>query len=115
VRGRIAIGLLALALALGVGGCGAGGLRGSLEWQGAPTLGARSASGVVRNTTGHAVDIDAHALRLLDDQGRKVDGRFSVATPHLAAHATTRLEARWHAGKPVRIDYGAGTLRLTSG
>jgi hypothetical protein len=113
LRGRIAIALFALQLA--VAGCGSGGLQGSLEWASGPATSAHSAGGVVRNTTGHRVALDPHALRLLDDQGRKVAAHFSVAQTSLPAHATTRLEARWRAGKPVLIDYGAGTLRLTSG
>jgi hypothetical protein len=110
---RRAIGIVVLAAA--VAGCGSGGLRGSLEWQAGPRLGPHSATGVVRNTTGHTFDLDPHAMRLLDDDGRKVDGHFSITQPQLAAHAATRLEVSWRTGKPVRIDYGAGTLRLTSG
>ena len=110
MRRAIGIGLLAGVLA----GCGSGGLRGALDWSGTPKVGAHSASGVIRNTTGHTVAVDPHALRLLDSSGRKVAGHFSVAQSSLPAHATTRLEARWRAGKPVRIDYGAGALVLTS-
>ena len=111
VRRAIAITGVGLAMA----GCGSGGLRGSLEWSAGPTATAHSGNGEVRNTTGHKVDLDPHALRLLDADGRKVKGHFSVGTTSLPAHATTALEARWTSGKPVRIDYGSGALRLTSG
>ena len=95
-------------------GCGSGGLRGSLEWSTGPVVHAHSASGVVRNTTGHSVDLNPHALRLLVDNGRKVAGHFSVTQTHLAKHATSALAVTWKSGKPVRIDYGAGALVLTS-
>jgi hypothetical protein len=111
VARSIGIALLAVALA----GCGSGGLRGSLAWSGSPSLRAHSASGIVRNVSGHTVDLDPHALRLLDADGRKVAGTFSVARAHISRHETTRLTVHWRTGKPVRIDYGAGTLRLTSG
>jgi len=109
VRHAIAIAGVALVLA----GCGSGGLRGSLEWSDGPSVSGRSVSGTVRNTTGHTVDLNPHALRLLDENGRKVKGRFSVGQTTLPAHAKTTLEARWTSGKPVRIDYGSGALRLT--
>jgi hypothetical protein len=111
VRHAIAIGAVGLVLV----GCGSEGLRGSLEWSDGPSVTAHSARGVVRNTTGHTVELDARALRLLDADGRKVaGGRFSVARPSLEPHATTSLEARWRSGKPVRIDYGSGALAIPS-
>jgi hypothetical protein len=109
---RRAIGIWVLVAAFA--GCGSGGLRGSLEWSSGPVVHANSAGGVVRNTTGHSVDLDPHSLRLLDANGRKVAGHFSVTQTHLAKHATSALDVRWKSGKPVRIDYGAGALLLTS-
>ena len=104
-----------LLLALVVAGCGSGGLEGSLAWQSGPAIRAHVASGVIRNTTGHSVDLDPHAMRLLDANGRKVAGHFGLGATHLPAHATTTLSVTWKSGKPVRIDYGSGALRLTSG
>jgi hypothetical protein len=111
VRRGICIALAGLALA----GCGGTGLRGTLEWSGSPSTGPQSVSGTVRNTTSHSVDLNPGAMRLLDKDGRSVAGRIEVGAQRLAAHASTRLTARWKAGKPVRIDYGAGTLALPSG
>jgi hypothetical protein len=110
VRHAIVIAVVGLAVA----GCGSGGLRGSLEWSQGPSVSGHSASGVVRNTTGHTVELDPHALRLLDDEGRKVKGRFSVGKTSVPSHGTTRLEARWRSGQPVRIDYGSGALAIPS-
>ena len=104
-----------LLLPLAVAGCGSGGLEGSLAWQSGPATRAHSAGGVVRNTTGHSVDLDPHSMRLLDADGRKVAGHFGLGATHLPAHSTTTLSVTWKSGKPVRIDYGSGALRLTTG
>jgi len=109
VRRRIVI-VLALALA----GCGNSGIKGVLAWNGEPTVRAGAVAGRVRNATSHSVNLDTKAMRLLDDRGRKVNGRFTVGTGVLAPHAATSLRATWRSGKPVRIDYGAGTLALPS-
>lgn len=95
-------------------GCGSTELQGVLTWKGEPTVRSGSASGQVENTTSHSVDLNTKAMRLLDDHGRKVAGRFTVGTGVLRAHSTTSLGASWKSGKPVRIDYGAGTLALPS-
>ena len=110
MRRTTVIGLAALLVA----GCGGGGLRQTLEWKSGPDLTAHAASGVVENTTGHDVDLDPKAMRLLDADGRKVPGRFQVGESTLAAHASTPLRATWKSGKPVRIDYGTGALPLPS-
>jgi hypothetical protein len=109
VRSRIAIVLVAL-----LAGCGGGGLEGVLAWKTEPSVGAGRALGEVRNTTSHSLNLDTKSMRLLDDRGRKVAGRFAVGTGVLAAHSETSLRASWKSGKPVRIDYGAGTLALPS-
>ena len=115
MRRAIGIGLLTSVLA----GCGSAGLRGALEWTGVTRfseLGSvHGVSGHVRNTTSHAIDLHPAEMRLLDAGGRKVRGRISLGRMHLPPHGITRLSVRWRAGKPVRIDYGSGTLRLTSG
>lgn len=72
-------------------------------------------SGVVRNTTSHAVNLDPGQWRLLDASGRKVKAKFNLGARHLAAGGATPLSVTWNAGKPVRIDYGQGTLALPSG
>ncbi|MFL5893728.1 MAG: hypothetical protein ACJ76Z_01280 [Thermoleophilaceae bacterium] len=108
--------VLAIALAAAVvGGCGGGGLQGTLAWQGQPQASSNAAGGRVRNTTSHAVDLNPKTMRLLDADGRKVAARFQVGSSRLPAHALTSLRVRWRAGKPVRIDYGQGTLAIPSG
>jgi hypothetical protein len=54
-------------------------------------------------------------MRLLDADGRKVAGKIEVGKDPLPAHGSTTLRATWKSGKPVRIDYGSGTLALPSG
>jgi hypothetical protein len=71
--------------------------------------------GSVRNTTSHSVSLDPKSMRLLDADGRKVAGRIRTGATRLAAHASTTLRGTWRSGKPVRIDYGTGTLALPSG
>jgi len=95
-------------------GCGGGGLEGVLAWDDDPVVTDGSVSGRVRNTTSHSVDLNPKTMRLLDDRGRKVPGRIRVGDEVLAVHASTALRATWKSGKPVRIDYGAGALPLTS-
>jgi hypothetical protein len=70
--------------------------------------------GRIHNTTSHSVSLPPKSMRLLDDRGRKVAGRIRVGRSELAAGGSTGLRATWKAGKPVRIDYGAGTLALPS-
>jgi hypothetical protein len=111
VRRGIAVGLVVATVA----GCGSGAIRGALDWKSGPQVTAQSASGVVQNTTGHSFTLDPKAMRLLDKDGRKVAARFGVGAAELPAHASARLDVRWKSGKPVRIDYGAGTLSLNSG
>jgi hypothetical protein len=101
-------------------GCGGSGLQGTLAWKHKPAVFTRpgssshSVAGFVRNTTSHAVDLDARQMRLLDADGRKVTGRIQLRSAHLPAGASTALAATWRSGKPVRIDYGAGALALPS-
>ncbi|MFL5840426.1 MAG: hypothetical protein ACJ77Z_08240 [Thermoleophilaceae bacterium] len=101
------------AAAFAVGGCGSG-LEGTLAWKSDPVAGAHAVSGSVRNTTSHPVSLDPKAMRFLDSDGRKVAGRIRTGTARLAAHASTTLRGTWKSGKPVRIDYGTGTLALPS-
>jgi hypothetical protein len=53
-------------------------------------------------------------MRLLDDRGNRVPGTFRVDQTKIPAGASTSVSATWKSGKPVRIDYGAGTLALPS-
>jgi hypothetical protein len=104
-----------IALVVVLAGCGGGGLEGTLEWAQPPSMSGRSLNGSIQNRTSHAVNVDSKGMRLLDDHGRKVAGRIRVnGGEKLAAGASTSLTATWKAGKPVRIDYGAGTLALPS-
>jgi hypothetical protein len=111
---------LALLLLCGLAACGSSAIQGTLAWREDPMLsvnradGSRTASGFVRNTTSHSVTLDAKSMRLLDADGRKVRGRVRVGAASVAPHATARLRATWKSGKPVRIDYGTGTLALPS-
>jgi len=119
-RGRWKVHLRGMRLAaslfvlVALGGCGNSGIEGTLRWQGTPRVAGRELTGRVRNTTSHTVTLDAKSMRLLDDGGKKVPGRIRVGAEQLAARASTSLSASWKAGKPVRIDYGAGTLALPS-
>jgi hypothetical protein len=101
-------------LVLLLAGCGSGGIQGALDWKQPPAVSAHAARGVVRNTTSRSFTLDTHSMRLLDDQGRKVKGRFAVSPARLPANGTASLHVTWKSGKPVRIDYGAGTLALGS-
>jgi hypothetical protein len=104
-------GLVAVALA----GCGGGGaIEGTLAWKSDPVVGTHSANGSVRNTTSHAVALNPKSMRLLDADGRKVNGRISAGSDPLPAHESTTLRATWKSGEPVRIDYGTGALALPS-
>jgi hypothetical protein len=76
---------------------------------------AHAVNGSVRNSTGHSVALHPKAMRLLDADGRKVAGKITVGKDPLPAHGSTTLRATWKSGKPVRIDYGSGTLALPSG
>lgn len=106
--------------ALLAAGCGSSALTGTLEWRKAPAVfsdpgGGRSIAGFIRNTTSHAVDLDVRQMRLLDADGRRVQARLELRRSHLPPGAAASLVATWKAGKPVRIDYGSGTLALPSG
>jgi hypothetical protein len=101
-------------LAVLVVGCGSSGIEGTLQWSSPPSVSGHGARGVVKNTTSHSQALDPKSMRLLDDGGRKVAGRIRVGESALPAHASTTLLATWKSGKPVRIDYGAGTLALPS-
>jgi hypothetical protein len=95
-------------------GCGSSGIEGTLQWEQPPAVSGRSLNGTVRNTTSHSVSLDSKSMRLLDDRGRKVGARIRVGVAKLASGASTGVRATWKSGKPVRIDYGAGTLALPS-
>jgi hypothetical protein len=101
-------------LVLLLAGCGGSGLEGTLSWEQGPTMSRQAVSGSVKNTTSHSVTLNAKAMRLLDDRGRKLGGRIRVARAELASGESTSLRATWKSGNPVRIDYGAGTLALPS-
>jgi hypothetical protein len=108
---RIAPCLAALVV---LAGCGGGGIEQTLDWAQPPAVSSHALTGRVRNTTSHSVTLDPRAMRLLDDGGRRVRGRIEVGARELAGGAATRLRAHWMTGKPVRIDYGSGTLALPS-
>lgn len=103
-----------LVLVVLLAACGNSSIEQTLEWKGSPKVDVRSASGVIRNTTSHAVDLRAKSMRLLDGDGKKVSGRFRVERQHVGGGGTSRLVVTWRSGDPVRIDYGAGTLPLGS-
>jgi hypothetical protein len=103
-----------IVLLAALAGCGGSGLEGTLQWAQPPATSAHSLTGSLQNKTSHSVSLDPKSMRLLDDHGRKVGGRIRVKNSELAAGASTSLTASWKAGKPVRIDYGAGTLALPS-
>jgi hypothetical protein len=105
----------AVAFVVLLASCGNSGIEQTLQWEGSPRVDARSASGVIRNTTSHAVELRAKSMRLLDADGKKVSGRFRVQRQHVGGGGTSRLVVTWRSGDPVRIDYGAGTLPLGSG
>jgi hypothetical protein len=117
VRRITAIGL-ALATLAGCGGNSA--IKQSLAWRKPPSEftspGSKkhAVAGIVKNTTSHTVDLDVRNMRLLDDEGRKVEGRIQIRVARLKPGGVTPLVVTWKTGKPVRIDYGAGTLALTS-
>jgi len=110
---------LVLAL-VAVAGCGNSGIQGTLVWRTPPTVRAQAGrspgivEGIVRNTTSHGVRIDPRQMRLLDADGHKVKATIRIGRPQLPPGGAAALGATWSAGKPVRIDYGAGTLALTS-
>jgi hypothetical protein len=95
-------------------GCGSSGIEGTLGWQGSPTIAAHRAGGVIENKTSHAVSVKPRSMRLLDARGKKVAARIRVDRSELQKGGSTRLEATWKSGVPVRIDYGSGTLALPS-
>lgn len=96
-------------------GCGSSAIQGTASWVGAPRVAGHTLSGELRNTTGHSLGLDVKSMRLLDDHGRKVAARIRVGSASVAAHGTTSVRATWRSGKPVRIDYGEGTLALPPG
>src|SRR4051794_19014328 len=85
-------------------GCGSSGIEGTLQWEQPPTSAGRAVNGSVQNRTSHSVTLDAKAMRLLDDHGRKVAGHVRIDREQLAAGEATSLRASWKSGKPVRID-----------
>jgi hypothetical protein len=95
-------------------GCGGGGLEGTLRWAQPPSVSSRSVTGTLENATSHSVSLNPKSMRLLDDRGKKVEGRIRVGRRKLAAGDSTALRAVWKSGNPVRIDYGSGTLALPS-
>lgn len=95
-------------------GCGGSGLEGTLSWERPPAVSSGGLNGSIENTTSHSVSLDAKSMRLLDDRGRKVAARIRVGQAKLASGEATSVRATWKSGKPVRIDYGAGTLALRS-
>jgi hypothetical protein len=101
-------------LLVALAGCGSSGLEGTLQWEQPPAVSARSLDGTIHNRTSHSVSLDSKSMRLLDDDGKKVGGRIRVGRSELASGSSTSLRATWKSGKPVRIDYGAGTLALPS-
>jgi hypothetical protein len=103
-----------IVLAVLLVGCGGSGLEGTLQWEQPPAVSGHSVRGTVQNTTSHSVTLSPKSMRLLDDRGEKVDGRFIVAQEKVAAGSSTSLRASWKSGNPVRIDYGSGTLALPS-
>jgi hypothetical protein len=107
-----------IVVVVALAGCGGSAIEGTLEWAQPPSLASHSLSGPIRNKTSHSVKLDATSMRLLDDRGRKLPGQIrvagSAASISLAAGASTDLAASWKSGKPVRIDYGSGTLALPS-
>lgn len=111
MRRGISVALCAVALA----GCGSTGIQGTLDWRATPQVSGQSLHGVVQNTTSHSVALDPKSMRLLDDRGRKVAARIQVGSRSVPAHGSAPLSATWKSGKPVRIDYGSGTLALPSG
>jgi hypothetical protein len=98
----------------GLVGCGSSGLSGTLAWEQPPVVSAHGLNGSIQNTTSHSVTLSEKSMRLLDDRGRKVGARIRIGRPKLASGEATSLRASWRNGKPVRIDYGAGTLALRS-
>jgi hypothetical protein len=103
-----------IVLLLALAGCGSSGIEGTLSWKQPPSVAGRSLTGSIQNSTSHSVTVNPKSMRLLDDRGRKVAARIRVGRSDLAAGEPTRLRATWKSGKPVRIDYGAGTLALPS-
>ena len=101
-------------LVVGLAGCGGGGLSGTLAWEQPPVVSAHGLNGSIKNTTSHSLTLSAQSMRLLDDRGRKVAARIRLGRSALASGEATSLRASWKSGKPVRIDYGAGTLALRS-
>ncbi|MEA2495195.1 MAG: hypothetical protein QOJ29_3106 [Thermoleophilaceae bacterium] len=101
-------------LALTLASCGGSGIEGTLQWAQPPAVSGRSVNGSLQNTTSHSVTVEAKRIRLLDDRGRKVAARIRLSSTDLAAGASTSVSATWKSGKPVRIDYGSGTLALPS-
>jgi hypothetical protein len=104
-----------IALVVALAGCGGSGIEGTLQWAQPPSVSRHSLNGSIQNTTSHSVRVEPKGMRLLDDRGQKVAGRIRVkGSGQLPAGASTRVTATWKSGKPVRIDYGAGTLALPS-
>jgi|SRR3954452_9432892 hypothetical protein len=103
-----------IVLLVALAGCGSSGIEGTLSWKQAPSVVGRSVNGSIQNTTSHSVTVVPKSMRLLDDRGRKVAARIRVGRSELGSGEATRLRATWKSGKPVRIDYGAGTLALPS-
>ncbi|HEX6711875.1 MAG TPA: hypothetical protein VF066_00775 [Thermoleophilaceae bacterium] len=103
-----------IVLLVGLAGCGSSGIEGTLQWEQPPVVSGRVLNGSIQNATSHSVSLEPKAMRLLDDRGRKVAAQIRVERPDLPAGESTNVRATWKSGKPVRIDYGAGTLALRS-
>jgi len=95
-------------------GCGSSGIEGTLSWEQPPAVTGNALNGSIQNQTSHSVSLDPKAMRLLDARGKKVAAKINVGRSQLASSEATSLRAKWKSGKPVRIDYGAGTLALPS-
>jgi hypothetical protein len=85
-----------------------------MQWEQPPTVSGQSVRGTVKNTTSHSQTLSPKSMRLLDDRGNRVKGTIRVDQTKIPPGASTSLSAAWKSGKPVRIDYGAGTLALPS-
>jgi hypothetical protein len=143
--------LLALAAAVAaLAGCGAaasGDATAALTWAGKPLTYTppelpqdRLVTGTLRNVSGRALELDVHAARLVDADGRTIDGtiRFAGSFGHglysprrapaepdpdferrrlgeladVAVGATVPVTVSWRGRAPVALRVGATTLEL---
>jgi hypothetical protein len=142
---RLALAAAALALA----GCGAesSGGGGELTWSGTPLTYTppelpqdRLVTGTLRNVSGHALELDVRAARLVDGDGRTIDGtiRFAGSFGHglysprrapaepdpdferrrlgelaeVPAGGTVPVTVSWRGRPPVALRVGATALDL---